>query len=397
MSIILKNRTVEHRSLPQNEAAKSSSTPFTFVIGADTQLGINSRNKEWQTEIEYSKQAVKHINALKPKPAFVTMCGDLVDMEAEMFIGVGDYKTREQCNEVQNQQWDDYNKVWSKINSDIPVLCLCGNHDVGNKPTPESIDRFKSKFGDVYFAFWYKGCYFINLNTNIHNDQRFCPELFEEQNDWLEGRLKYARQQPSTRRVFLFGHHPWFLFHENEELSELTGRNYFPSNDGGFIPDAYFSISRTNRQRVMQMCKKYSVDACFAGHFHQNWIGETTWGMPMITTGAICNWLLQSTAKDMTVAGNETAAGGIRVVTINDTLPRGFSHCYECVVPPPVKKAPLTPPVNTSVSAAEQQQTNPGKAQAKSPLKSPKKVGRKVKASSAPTRVSARVRSLTPK
>jgi serine/threonine-protein phosphatase CPPED1 len=389
-----------HRALPQNEAAKSSSTPFTFVIGADTQLGINSRNKEWQTEIEYSKQAVKHINALKPRPAFVTMCGDLVDMEAEMFIGVGDYKTREQCDKVQEQQWDDYSAVWSKVHADIPVLCLCGNHDVGNRPTPQSIQRFKSKFGDDYFAFWYKGCYFINLNTNIHNDKTFCPELFDEQNDWLEERLVYARKQSSTRRIFLFGHHPWFLFNEHEELADLKGRNYFPSGDGGFIPDAYFSISRPNRQRVMELCKKHRVDACFAGHFHQNWIGETTWGMSMITTGAICNWLLESTAKDMNEPGNATTAGGIRLVTINDSLPKGFSHCYECVVPPPVRKLPVTPPVTTAASAAAQVHTNPGSSTAASPKKSPVKAGkafpkkaeRKAKATVAPARVSARVR-----
>ena len=57
------------------------STSHRFVVCADTQFGITKNNETWQAEMDYSVAAVDKINSMDPKPAFVCVCGDLVDME----------------------------------------------------------------------------------------------------------------------------------------------------------------------------------------------------------------------------------------------------------------------------------------------------------------------------
>ena len=52
-----------------------------FVVCADTQFGITKHNLDWDVEIQYSNQAIDLINKMSPRPAFVCVCGDLVDME----------------------------------------------------------------------------------------------------------------------------------------------------------------------------------------------------------------------------------------------------------------------------------------------------------------------------
>ena len=47
-----------------------------------------------------------------------------------------------------DQQVRDFKRVWAGLDSDIALVCLCGNHDVGNRPTKESIEHWTSAFGD---------------------------------------------------------------------------------------------------------------------------------------------------------------------------------------------------------------------------------------------------------
>jgi hypothetical protein len=86
---VLVDRTVRHASLPQTKhQSAESSGAYTFVIGADPQLGMRNCNRDWDTEMEYSEKAVTYINNMANKPAFVCMCGDLVDMEEMAYTGV---------------------------------------------------------------------------------------------------------------------------------------------------------------------------------------------------------------------------------------------------------------------------------------------------------------------
>lgn len=124
---VLANRTVCHSSLPQiHHQREETSGEYTFVIGADPQLGILNGNRDWDVELEFCQKAVEYINNMRTKPAFVCMCGDIVDME-EM-ANVGTFGTKEECLAVQEKQYNDFSRVFSALHVDIPLLCICGNH-----------------------------------------------------------------------------------------------------------------------------------------------------------------------------------------------------------------------------------------------------------------------------
>lgn len=104
--------------------------PFFFVQAADTQLGmidnwgdgsIGSQypNIKWEREIELCRQTVDLLNSMRPKPAFFIICGDLVDAFPD------------QWPQIRTSQEKDFFNVFSGLDKDIPIVCVCGNHDVG--------------------------------------------------------------------------------------------------------------------------------------------------------------------------------------------------------------------------------------------------------------------------
>ncbi len=183
-------------------------------------------------------------------------------------------------------------------------MCLCGNHDVGNRPTPRSIARFRSAFGDEYIAFWSNGSYNIVLNNVLFVDRSGAERIFNTQLRWLENRLQYARDHHAAN-IFVFAHHPWFLYDEQEDPNELTGLSPYPrewlegdttASESASFPDSYFSMPKTSRSQALELFRQYDVTACFSGHFHQNLISKTHWGMDMIITAPL-SVVFESTGK----------------------------------------------------------------------------------------------------
>jgi hypothetical protein len=326
-------RTLVHHSLPQpskdGDTTTESTLAFgkndidgkyvtqteqghTFIVCADSQLGMTSSNKEWETELEYSRKAIHLINELNPRPLFCCMCGDLVDMDHTFFAGKGgDFNTKDECDKIQHQQRKDFQEVWSGLHEDIALVCICGNHDIGNRPTKVSIDSFKSYFGDDYLAFWNPAgdSYNIVMNTNLFSDPSGAPDLYETQLEWLEERLKYARSK-EAKSIFVFGHHPWFLYDEGEDAEGMTGYTPFLTFQ---IRDSYFHISKERRSIAMKLFKEHKVTAAFAGHFHQNLVAKSSFGMEMIITSSL-SCLLESTGRPKDF--DEPQTRGIRVVTV---------------------------------------------------------------------------------
>ena len=329
-----KDRTLHHSKLPQTLCnGQQLRQPFSFVVCADTQLGMTNANREWETELTYARHAVKQINALQPRPAFCCCCGDLVDMEYTFYVHKG--FTKQECDDIQDKQNRDFQSVWSELHEDIAMVCLCGNHDLGNRPTRSSIERFTNAFGDDYLAFWVHGTYNIVLNTTLFSDPSGAIELYERQLEWLECQLRYAREQNASL-IFVFGHHPWFLYHDEEDKSDLPGVIPFPiewnmPGSGGF-PDYYFHIPKQFRTRVMELFAQFQVDAAFSGHFHQNLVSKASFGMDMIITSSL-SMVFESTGKPVKngVLDEPSHVRGIRVVDVEvgeDTALGGFSHRF---------------------------------------------------------------------
>lgn len=336
------NRTIVHPTLPQPESVDDPSSTtvadsHTFVVAADTQLGMLEGNllppgKKHFSEVAFSRQAVKQINSLEPRPLFCCICGDLVDMTS--LIAAGETKrfrrdrwTVKECDELQEQQFRVVQKEWSQLHKDIALVCLCGNHDVGNRPTKASIERYTNLFGDDYLAFWANGTYNIILNSSLissyKGDGSDDPEIVEHyrnQWNWLVERLTYATSSKQARSIFIYSHHPWFLYKEDEDETQLPGRiMYWPDEWGpkpaGFegFPESYFPIPIKQRRKYLQLFQKHNVKACFSGHFHQNVVSHTSWGMAMIITGPL-SLVLPSNGNPQRDDPNQTL--GFRVVTV---------------------------------------------------------------------------------
>ena len=56
---------------------------------------------------------------MNPNPAFFIVCGDLVDAMPN------------EWPQIRESQEKDFFRVFSKLTPDIPLVCVCGNHDVG--------------------------------------------------------------------------------------------------------------------------------------------------------------------------------------------------------------------------------------------------------------------------
>lgn len=325
----------------------------TFVVAADTQLGMINENQDWEIEMEYGRRAIEQINALRPRPLYCCICGDLVDMcsgiykgKPKRFLKQGDIATignttdaskqvdvwtEDECDNIQDRQNNDMKQIWSHLHPDIALICLCGNHDIGNRPTPQSIQKFKNNFGDDYLAFWVNGTYNVVLNSALFSDPTDAMLLYDQQLHWLELQLQYAHRY-SARNIFVFSHHPWFLYNEDEDVEDLKGLSYLiPGNTELYVSDSYFPIPKVYRQTVIKLFQQYNVSACFAGHYHQNVISHSTFGMEMIVTGGL-SMVLESTSNPN--VRNEPLTQGFRIVTVEhkSNSDKGvFHHCFVSV------------------------------------------------------------------
>ena len=127
-----------------------------FIQGSDTQFGLKDRknkipvkNQNWKAEMDLARLAVRSANALHPKPRFFVLSGDMIDA----IPGSRNYEA----------QLKDFKAVFKELDPDIPLVCLCGNHDAGDQPTVESIAKYRSNYGDDYYSFWVGGI--ITIHT----------------------------------------------------------------------------------------------------------------------------------------------------------------------------------------------------------------------------------------
>ena len=109
------------------------------------------------------------------------------------------------------------------VDSDIPLVLVSGNHDVGNIPTPETIAEFQRTWGDDYFSFWVGGVLFLVLNSQFLYDASRCPALKQEHDHWLDQQLRTAGQR-ACRHAVVFQHIPLFLqsIGEDDDYFNLT-------------------------------------------------------------------------------------------------------------------------------------------------------------------------------
>ena len=231
--------------------------PFYFLQAADTQLGLIERYLEkkkdygWTKEVELTRRTIVAANKMNPPPKFLVICGDLVDAMP------GDPNRPLQVK--------DLKKELAGLKNSIPLVCVCGNHDVGDQPTVEGVEQYRRDFGPDYFSFVVSGVLMIVINSQYYEERSQVKDLFEEQEKWLDDLL--ASSKGKYEHIVVFQHIPWFLKEAEEEKD-------------------YFNIEINERRRMLNKFYDAGVRFVFCGHYHKNAGGKFK-ELELIVTSAV--------------------------------------------------------------------------------------------------------------
>ena len=196
-----------------------TSKEFTFVQMCDTQLGMGG----YEHDVKTFELAVAQINDMAPD--FVLICGDLV-------------------GKANDKSFADFNRI--KAGFKIPCHCAPGNHDIGNKPTIESLKSYRAKVGKDYYTLDHKGYTFVVANTQLWKAPL---EGESEKHDvWFKAALRTAKEKNSP--VVVVTHYPLFVKAPDEK-------------------ENYYNIEPKKRKELLELFNANGVVAMLAGHTHK--------------------------------------------------------------------------------------------------------------------------------
>jgi predicted phosphodiesterase len=245
--------------------------PFFFIQMSDPQFGMYSGDQGFEQETANFEFVIATANRLRP--AFVIICGDLVNKPGDA------------------AQSAEYLRIAKKLHPSILLDNVAGNHDVGNTPTAETLAAYRIRFGRDYYSFRAGNMAGFVLNSSLISDPKQAPQEMAKQETWLKDELEKAKRD-KIERLVVFQHHPYFLQNSDEQ-------------------DQYFNVPKPTRRRYLDLFRTYGVTHIFAGHYHQNAFGKDG-NLQMVTTGPVGKPL----GKD---------PSGVRIVIVR---PIGIEHQY---------------------------------------------------------------------
>ena len=219
---------------------------FFFLQMSDPQFGMYAEDKNFTQETANFEFAIATANRLKP--AFVVVCGDLINKPGDP------------------AQTAEYHRITRRLDASIPIHNIAGNHDVRNEPTPESLATYRKNFGPDYYTFRHGDFEGMVLDSSLIQHPDHAPEEAARQEQWAKEELSKAAAA-HVRWLVVFQHIPWFLTAADED-------------------DQYFNIPKQTRARWLEMLRGAGVRYTFAGHFHRN-AYATAGDFNMITTGPV--------------------------------------------------------------------------------------------------------------
>ncbi len=221
-----------------------SQKPFVVVQVADPQLGFDADVKSQKPgavyvddlsyETGYLQKAVIEINRIKP--------------DAVVFTGDNVHRSNNE------HQWGSFIQLVSRIDPEIKVLFVPGNHDVIETGSGVNMAPYVVYLGHDKFVHEDRGVKLVGINTNYI---KFDDEREREQLDWLKTVLPKKKDSEFT---LVFGHHPFF----KEDIDEENGSQ----------------IQKDKRYTYFDLFKSAGVNAVYAGHLHAIREGEYE-GIPM--------------------------------------------------------------------------------------------------------------------
>jgi 3',5'-cyclic AMP phosphodiesterase CpdA len=219
--------------------------PFFFIQTTDPQFGMFAEDRNFVQETANWEFVIANANRLHP--AFIVVCGDLTNKQADA------------------AQIAEYKRIDAKLNPAIHLYSVAGNHDVTNEPTPQTIAAFREHYGKDFYSFEEGPVFGIVLDSNLMKTPGKVQDEARRQEKWLESEL--ARAKATGKVIVIFQHHPLFLEKPDE-------------------PEQYFNLPLDTRARILAMLHRYGVHYVFAGHYHRNSYGRDG-ELEMITSGPV--------------------------------------------------------------------------------------------------------------
>ena len=243
----------------------------TFLHLSDPQLGMYSKNANFEHETVNFEFAIATANRLKP--AFLVITGDLINDPGNV------------------AQTAEFKRIAAKLDPAIKLYNVAGNHDVQNEPTAESLKTYRERFGPDYYTFQSGAVTGLVLNSNLEKGTKNVPQEAAKMEAWFNTEIVKAKAG-GAKQIIVFQHIPFFRKDPNE-------------------PEVYENVPVDVRQRYLKVMHENGVKWVFAGHQHQN--EEARDGdLQVIATGPV----------GMPLHG---AKSGIRIVAVT---PEGVTHKY---------------------------------------------------------------------
>jgi len=221
---------------------KKQTNPWFFIQITDPQFGMFENNAGFEKETILYEKAVSAVNKLSPD--FVVITGDFVH------------------NQKSVSQINEFKRITSKINSEIPVYYTPGNHDIGKVPDKQSLKKYRKNYGSDKFSFTHKGSCFIGFNSGLIKAK--LEKLEQKQYKWL---TKTFKKSQNVEHTILFCHYPFF----NKTVDE---------------PESYSNIGLEFREKYLSLFEINEVGAIFTGHHHRN--NLLSFGnIQLVTTSAV--------------------------------------------------------------------------------------------------------------
>ncbi|ODM89056.1 Serine/threonine-protein phosphatase CPPED1 [Orchesella cincta] len=221
---------------------------------------LKTSKPTWKAEIELTRQAIQKINSLSPKPKFFMICGDMLDAYPFEKSSIPFYNGNDRV--IRDLQYKDFVQVFKELDPEIKLVFACGNHDIGDIPTSQSVEQYRNQFGIDYFAFWVGGVKFVVLNSQYFYSSDALPEEHEKHLDFVN---KIA--DPTAKYIVIFQHIPFFAKDPDED-------------------DTFHSIRKERRLKLLELLWNAGVRYVFCGHHHKNGGGKYK-DLEQVVTSAI--------------------------------------------------------------------------------------------------------------
>ncbi|MCK4827298.1 metallophosphoesterase, partial [bacterium] len=224
------------------ELEERTFSDFTFVQVTDVHIGYDPRS------IERFADALKAIDDLDPKPAFILITGDLVEWNADNFF-----------------------KAFNGIleSNDISTYFIPGNHDrrtclvCGDDHLANYYEYIQTPYDDYYYTFNHEGYLFVGLDSGEDNDPVYYGDLTPEGSglgdDQILDLINLGKKDPKI----IFMHHP--AINDNDDSEEL---GFFPITDNATGGNDHCIASY--RHMFITYCKNYNVRLVLTGHTHKD-------------------------------------------------------------------------------------------------------------------------------